>query len=900
MNISSNLWRIGPRSFSFLRAPVGSVVKWAARGCRMVLFLLLMAQSATAQVPEDADGAVLIDVRVNHGVAYRPEYWTPVDVLVSNTERDVEGYIEVRLRDFSNNLMSPVYRLPATSPKESKKLFRLYCKLEGARRLEAQLHHGNRPVVPLPTTLDLSPIEPTDLLGLVLDETFHDYGFLSSEKVIGRQGQRFHREGLREDQVDRLSDHLSSYQAFDIIVLGNIDPERIAPLHRDLLVQYVESGGTLAVSLGRNAARYTGTWVEPLLGVAIGQNTETTDQDLGARAFGAGLPTENSGVATALQPTGEGVVSIGKDFAAGAWRRHGAGTIATFTVDAHTQLLNSHPEFLKAWHDLIQRGGLTKPLDLRTVAQMASVEMPRIAGVRLFPVSSILLYLFLYFGIGIVGNWLFWNRLKRREMAWVSLVFISFAFTAYAMIFGTQGRARSTELEQLEILEIANGAPRATLHGLTGLLAKGSGRFDAQFTNELTLADDVSHRMSANMANSGGGGFAMASATPFQFVQGEPGGITSLTVGASEMRFVRTEAPLTLPGALEADLALEGDYIRGTIANKTGLTLEGAILMYRGGTFNLTLSEGPSTVSLDLREPNRDRPRSLPFQPQNAMTLPPDVEASARGNFQAFLSNLCNHIALAPETGHRPRIVGWATGPQRGSLDMGAYASPHFGATLVVAWVDIENRNATADRIELVVGTMNPEAGMNMYQMPGGYGYYDTMEYTPTTFNFPPLDIEDASHWPSATLQFHAGQQLDFQVAVPPGLTAGDDYELEVVVTTAANDPNQQAARPGGGLVFSNPDEPNGGRYAPVRTQLFDPANSQPLGIAPGRNVITLDNGEKRHREVYRIAQWRGFLGHRDSSIELRVDSDRSGANPYHRVHIGAQLIKTSQATSGE
>jgi hypothetical protein len=373
-------WNSGPpknNSLShILRASVCSVVNIVLglpairSACRLAVPLLfLLALLPVAAQGSATDETILIDLTINHGVAYREGAWTPVDVFVNNTERDVEGFVEISTFDYSNERQSPIYRVAAVSPKGSKKHFRLYCKLEQANRIEVQLYHGNRAVVPVPTWLNLAPIERKDYLGLVLDDNHHDYGFLSSRGVIGKADTRFRREGLTTDRLGLLADHLACYTTFDLIVLGDIDPEAITPEHRGLLRRYVEVGGTLAISLGQNANRYKGSWLEPLMGVSIGENAFGTEGDLASRAFGGTGSGAREGMVTALSPVSDSVRPIGDNFAVGALNTLGTGRVATFTVDAVGGLLQNDERFLREWNHLLAASIVDRFLNLPAVVE---------------------------------------------------------------------------------------------------------------------------------------------------------------------------------------------------------------------------------------------------------------------------------------------------------------------------------------------------------------------------------------------------------------------------------------------------------------------------------------------------------------------------------------------------
>ncbi len=879
-----------------------------------LFFILLLALVPAAAQDDTPDETILIDLTINHGVAYREGAWAPVDVFINNTERDIEGHVEVTLYDFSNERLSPIYRVPAVSPKGSRKHFRLYCKLERANRIEVQLYHGNRAAVPVPTWLNVAPIERRDYLGLLLDDNHHDYGFLGSERVIGKTEVRFHREGLSTDQLGLLADRLPCYTAFDLIVMGDIDPERIAPEHRALLQQYVELGGTLVISLGENAARYKGSWLEPLMGVVIGENTFTPEDTLASQAFGRAGVAKGEGMVTALSPAADSVKSIGSNFAVGALNAVGNGRVATFTVDAVSGLLHTDPDFLEVWNALLTQSIMDRPLNLAALVDAAVQRLPSIAGVKLFPVSSVITYLLLYFFIAIVGNWLFWNWMKRREMAWVCLVFFSLAFTSYAMFFGTQGRARSTKLEQLEILELSANSPRATLHGITGLLAKGSGRFEGTLTHSQTLVNDAA----------GGGmgytpdGIAFGSQvqSPFQFVQGEPGSVQNVAVGASEMRFLQTQAPLELTGALEADLVESDGKLRGTIQNKTGLPLGDAMLVYNGRGMPLTLQEGTKSVDFDLKEFRGPRFANLQLSPNDAMTVPDLFELQERSQFSQFLSEIPQWIFSGNGASPPPCLVAWVNAPPVGSIDLGTSADDDLGATLAVMWLNVRQDDANGE-VNLAVELRDPQfAQANYYPtMPmGGREIADT--------SFPvglPLTPDD---WRQKARAINLGEFWTLNVTLPTWARASEDYVLQLEILTAnASYSSESGGRRRADLGIEGYTHANceattttsGQRTVTLR--LIDMENRDMGMSSPAATTTPLADNVVLTRETYTVDNWKEWLQPRSTTIALKaqattidggtdpVELTRTRAmaqNAHYHAYIAARLVKRTPPTVGE
>ncbi len=564
-------------------------------GVRNVLLLLaILFLAASTGVPARAQEPpvqeIAIEISTNFLTAYRDGTWVPVDVIVRNTKKDITGELAIQLSS-AGTPQAPVYRVPVDSPRGSTKRFRLYCFFETTSDISAMLYDNGRPAIRFPFKVQLpTPIMQEDFLHLVLDMN-PDEGYAFLHRAVNLQGEnvRAVRESLRPSEMDALPDYPQCYEPYDAVMIGNLDPTRIAVPQRELLLQFVQRGGTLIINTGANAPLLRGTWLEEASGVAFTTDIALKETDLATAVFGpSGAQDARPDwecVFTELTPRDPETQTFGADRILATRRPLGQGQIVTLAVDVDSKSLQRCPAYIEFWSKLCTRRRAVADPFFREAAWEFTQMIPQTAGIRVHPRSSVVMYLAVYFGLAIVANWVVWSILKRREMAWVCLVFFSIGFTLYAMIVGTAGRAKANEMREVQILQVPQQGGMSRLHTVTGILTARTLRFAMNVNQENMLISDLGAMPALGMVRGPQGG--SSGRRPFQFTLGSPGRIEDFVVGASEVRSFEGDAFLQLPGGFQGELVLDGEGLRGALKNETGFTLENPCLLLDGALIPL-------------------------------------------------------------------------------------------------------------------------------------------------------------------------------------------------------------------------------------------------------------------------------------------------------------------------
>ena len=859
--------------------------RWLFGGLALLMFTVM----AGAQ---DVDEGVMIDVNVNYRLGYRDGTWVPVDVVVNNHERDFEGYVEVRTYS-GDQLQSPIYRVEATSPESSKKRFRLHCRLKQATRLEAMMYHKNKPVLPVPAFITLQPISPKDYLGLVLDDEPTDYGFLNAAFAFEKhedRSVRFYREEVSTGALPLLADFPQCYSPYDVVILGDVDQSRISARHRAILKRYVLEGGVMIVCTGENAGRLRGSWVEELSGVSIGAVAQTDGAALSEKVFvdekdRAGAKANRKGMLAELTPRAPEVQVRGEDVVLATLRPLGSGYVITLAVDAASHLLQDTEGFRRLWRDACVGREARNELNYSAATQLYVDRLPFISGITLFSKSSVMLYLFLYFAIGIVGNWFVCNAFKRRELAWLLLVVFSAAFTAYAMIFGTAGRAKSSRIDQMEVLRVSRDGGSSELHSVVGVIAARSSNMSLGLVNQYSLAEDVATVNPKQFA----GRYEPPELRPFFLNEDAEPTVSGFKVGASELRLVEVHTETRVTGGVEGSLALSDEGLSGVLTNQTGCKLTDASILLNGVMHATRIEDAKIVVESKKPQPavSQEPPAADPrlarlrsrqgFNSRSGVTMPPGrgdedalrswEERERKALRSAFLDKLFARdvFEAGVDTQLGPFLVAWVEGGPLGALEPETPIEEQYGATVLVADIDVtapeenwENYRGLSVRIEADPWGYYPKPGTyawhsGAYQAagPGGRGRRGGLSRLTT---------------------------LSADIQLPANILRMEPKEMIVRVSVTM----------GGGTNV-----------------VFEPKGVGPDWAQKHRADVNQDyiqeEGVFRFTSTYRIEDWRKYLDESSGALngQIRFEGVPGGNAPV-LVGLSAEVLTTRSALANE
>jgi hypothetical protein len=172
------------------------------------------------------------------------------------------------------------------------------------------------------------------------------------------------------------------------------------------------------------------------------------------------------------------------------------------------------------------------------------------------------------------ANFLILRRLKRRELAWLSLPALVILFSGLAFVAGSRIRGQQAVVNRLAVVRSWPGAGHAQVDGLLGLFSPQRGSYQL-----VVEAPFLAHAIPADPST--GAGSRMA------FIRSDLGDtrLPDLRLDVGEIRTLAVEGQLEAP-AIDPDLILlfdeRGATLKGSISFQEGEPLQAAVLIAAG------------------------------------------------------------------------------------------------------------------------------------------------------------------------------------------------------------------------------------------------------------------------------------------------------------------------------
>lgn len=565
-------------------------------------FFLLWLAALLLRPAAQSDGLTL-SARAGFDGLYRESAAVPVIVSARNEGPPLEGEIRVTVGSAAAGNVT-VYSAPISLPTQSDKRVALYVHLPPfAGDLNVQLVSDER-VAARANTNALTVAPRDDLLYGVVTPEPGGLAFLETV-AVGRPGA----DVAFLDLAD-LPDVSIAWNALDVLVLDDTDTSRLSARQLSALRAWVENGGQLVVTGGPGGPK-TAAGVADLLPVTLA-GVETVG-DLPALSDFAGEALAAPGpytVAGSALRQGELLIRQ-EDLPLLARAKAGLGAVTFLALDPKLAPLAGWAGHDALWSAIAGAAPDRAPWGNGVQDGYAAAQaVSSIAGLRLPSLGQLLLFLFVYTLVIGPVNFLVLRRLKRPELAWVTIpaLVLLFGAATYFTSFGTRGD--TAVLNEMSVAYGSIEAGRVRTQTVAGLYSPRRGQYD------LALPYDATAYPFAE-----GFGAILGETNLEAIVRAGDLTLRGVRTDTSQIATFITDAHLPRPPLSgTARLVDDGAAVAVTVRNDGPATLENAVLVY-----------GQQQQALGNVAPGEERavqlalaPATAPAGPGGIAPAPPD------------------------------------------------------------------------------------------------------------------------------------------------------------------------------------------------------------------------------------------------------------------------------------
>lgn len=548
------------------------LIQW---GSALILLILIVPGGVARAGASVQDTGPVLDVRVGFDGYVQTGTWAPINVTASNDGDNIEGELRVVVQSLGAG--RTLYTRPIDLPRGSRKQVTLYIADVSTfgQEISVELVRRGRVLKTEPEQVQFIP--PTTLLIGVLSDSPQGLADLALVKPSSGETKV---ALLTAEDLPAIGE---GWRALDVLVIADSDTGKLNAEQQAAMAEWVTSGGRL-VLIGGPAYQRTLAGVGVLSPITVSSTPTVSVEPLTAAA---GEPLDPQIDASALVATGDvaadaQVLVQSENVPLLIAQPVGQGQVDFLAADPNLEPLRSWDALGDLWL-MILSNGQSRPGwaygfgDRWEFARSAASAVP---GIRLPSVLALCGFLGLYVVlIGPVNYFVLW-RLKRRELAWVTIPVLVLAFSAIAYVTGFQLRGSQAVVHRLGVLRMWPDAQTAKLDVLVGVWSPRRSSYNIELEPGFLVRP---------IPAAFGGGLTSVSETTIQ--EGEAMQMRNVQVDVGSVQtFViegYTEVAPRIEAELEAEIVTGGLRVRGEITNFSDLDLSEVTLMVGGQTYRL-------------------------------------------------------------------------------------------------------------------------------------------------------------------------------------------------------------------------------------------------------------------------------------------------------------------------
>jgi hypothetical protein len=623
--------------------------------CSVILGLaalfLPVSIPGSGDVSAQEQAGITMTARVGLDGQCKKNAWIPVRVTVENLGPEVSGRVEV---SYTNSEGEVSYGQDILLPTTSRREFFLYFYPQGSiRSLTANLVAKGKALASVKLTANC--LNSDGMIFGVLTEDPAPYEILGEVKPL--------RGALRIAQltISDLPDRAQGWKAMDALIVSGVDTSAIAGPQRQALDSWLASGGRLLV-VGGPGWQTANAGLSDLLPVEL-VSTQTavklaplfdyfqTNRPLpGATTISVGKPRPDA----AILAQQEGIPLL-------AERRVGFGKVIYLAADPALYPLRAWEDAAVMYDRLL---GMRPPRPTWAGAKWdtSSADSAAVTIDALSIPSAFYLCGWLALYVIVVGpvNFFILHRLKRRELAWLTIPALVLLFAGINYYYGYFQRGQRPILNRMAVVQAWEGVPTAEARGLVGLFSPLRTKYTLQADDEFML---FPFDTSAGNIQGGDQWLSLQEGSTMLMpdVRVEIGGVESLaTAGYLPALDIQSDLVVEWNGA-------RGPYATGQITNASPYTLRQAILVTPGDWKRLgDIPAGSSReVAVAISTTSSYGPSFYTFDSEEILNVD---YADLQEDYDAFRRNEFLNAIWEPDYGYTDSnwgvyLMGWLDAP---------------------------------------------------------------------------------------------------------------------------------------------------------------------------------------------------------------------------------------------
>jgi len=554
---------------------VRAVSKRLVVGMALVLLgLMAMVPAAVARAeanPQNPPG-LRLDIRPGFGGYIESSEWNPIFITASNDGPDLRGEIVLDVAGLGGTAAR--YSRAIDLPQGSRKQITLYVSdiPSFTSELTIQLLRNNRTLIS-----EVVPVQVVPHTALLIGLWSDTPGVLSPVAGVRPSSGITHIARLT---VDDLPGTGEGWTALDALLVYNVDSGQLGFEQREALRDWVAGGGHLIVAGGPAYQRT----LAGLTDLVPFDARDSRQVDLGPLVRYTGVPFETQTVQEALVTTGvltgnaSVLVSAGETPLVVA-RELGQGRVTFISADPGLEPLASWNGIDELWRAVMvnpeSRPGWSYGFSEQW--ESARQAVAAIPGVSLPSVLQLCGFLALY--VLLIGpiNYLTLWRLKRRELAWVTIPALVVLFALLAYVTGFSLRGSRIIVHRLAVVQSWSGDEAARVDGLVGIWSPRRARYDVELAPGF-MARPVPREL---------GGTFVAAGGSMTVEQGTAVTVRDVRVDVGSIQPFVVEGFTHNAPRIEGDLRLEpvptGIRATGDVINFSDVDLTNVSILLAGG-----------------------------------------------------------------------------------------------------------------------------------------------------------------------------------------------------------------------------------------------------------------------------------------------------------------------------